>query len=245
MRYGRAVVKEMAKDPRIHDVAGPVMFHPDLHKRNIFVSEDDPTVITAIIDWQSTGILPAFWYVHEVPDFAEPIPDPSDEDKLEPKSETWAKAHNAYTQFFTPQLAEPRLMDQSFFRPFWYCGRTWEDGIVAYRQELIKTSQKWSELGLAGSCPFPLPSPDEHAIHQEHYKFFETTQLVKRMLSRYLGIQHDGWVSSEIWETNESAYMESFKVMVREVLGKENFNEDEPLRNEADVREIWPFELNE
>ncbi|EDN03226.1 predicted protein [Histoplasma mississippiense (nom. inval.)] len=35
---------------------------PDLHKRNIFVSEDDPSIVTGIIDWQSTSIEPAFCY---------------------------------------------------------------------------------------------------------------------------------------------------------------------------------------
>jgi len=36
------------------------MWHDDLHEENIFVDADDPTVITAIIDWQSTCILPLF-----------------------------------------------------------------------------------------------------------------------------------------------------------------------------------------
>jgi hypothetical protein len=83
------------------------MFHPDLYKRDIFVSEDDLTIITAIIDWQSTNIEPAFWYADEVPDFAQPISDPSCEDQIEPKSEACAKAFNICTQFLVPKLSGP------------------------------------------------------------------------------------------------------------------------------------------
>ncbi|KAK5113994.1 hypothetical protein LTR62_003117 [Meristemomyces frigidus] len=36
------------------------MWHDDLHEENIFVDADDPTTITAIIDWQSTCIAPLF-----------------------------------------------------------------------------------------------------------------------------------------------------------------------------------------
>ena len=34
--------------PRIRGAAAPTLHHPDLHKRNVFVSNDDPAVITGI-----------------------------------------------------------------------------------------------------------------------------------------------------------------------------------------------------
>ncbi len=55
--------------------------HADLHKRNIFVSDEDPSVITGIIDWQSSSIEPAFEYADYVPDFAAPMNDASQEGK--------------------------------------------------------------------------------------------------------------------------------------------------------------------
>ncbi|KAF1960178.1 hypothetical protein CC80DRAFT_465850 [Byssothecium circinans] len=245
LEYGRAVVKEIAKDPRLYNVAGPVMFHPDLHKRNIFVSEDDPTIITAIIDWQSSSIEPAFWYADEVPDFAQPIPDSSSDDQLERKSEACAKTYNVCTQFLLPKISEPRLMDEAFFRPFRYCYRTWEDGVVAFHEELIQTSRRWKELGLAGSCPFPLPSPDEYAVHLKDYKLFEAAHELRYSLSSLLNTASDGWVPPEHWEATESAHRELFKSLLQEVLGNEHPDDDEPLRDETDVREIWPFDLKE
>lgn len=123
----------MSDDPRIRDAAAtPVLFHPDLHKRNIFVSDDDPCVITSIIDWQSASNEPAFWYADEIPDFAEPN-----------NNEICAQTFDVCTQFLTPKLSRPRLMDEAeaLFRPFRYCYRTRKDGAVALRHELIETSQ--------------------------------------------------------------------------------------------------------
>ncbi|KAM3452511.1 hypothetical protein MY3296_004535 [Beauveria thailandica] len=47
--------------------------------RNIFVSADDPTIITGLIDWQSTSVEPAFIYANETPDFATPPEEPEEE----------------------------------------------------------------------------------------------------------------------------------------------------------------------
>lgn len=97
LEYARTVIKKMAEDPQILNAASPTMFHPDLHKRNIFVSEEDPTVITAIIDWQSTSIEPAFSYANEVPDFARFIPNDTSEGEIDAKGEACAKAFNVCT----------------------------------------------------------------------------------------------------------------------------------------------------
>jgi hypothetical protein len=51
-------IKESIKSPTILDSAGPMLVHPNLNRWNIYVSPDDPTRITTIIDWQSTSIEP-------------------------------------------------------------------------------------------------------------------------------------------------------------------------------------------
>ncbi|KAI9739903.1 MAG: hypothetical protein M1818_004959 [Claussenomyces sp. TS43310] len=50
--------------------SSPTLLHPDIHKRNIYVSEEDLSCVTAIIDWQSTSIEPTFVYANETPDLA-------------------------------------------------------------------------------------------------------------------------------------------------------------------------------
>jgi hypothetical protein len=65
------VIEGLIKSPIIQEVATPTLLHPDIHKRNIFVSEEDPSDVTAIIDWQSTSIEPAFVYANQTPDMVE------------------------------------------------------------------------------------------------------------------------------------------------------------------------------
>jgi hypothetical protein len=233
----------MSKDHRIRDAAAPTLFHPDLHKRNIFVSDYDPTVITSIIDWQSASIEPAFWYADEVPDFAITLPHPSLETQLEPNSEHCATAFEVCTQFHLPKLASPRVMDEALFRPFRYCYRTWKDGAVAFRHELDKTSERWEELGLVGSCPYPVPTAEELAVHQKEYKYFEAAHDLRNHLTGLLNTASDGWVPAEELETAKLANRELFEMMLETVLSIKNPDDDEPLKNEGDVREIWPFEL--
>lgn len=193
LEFGRAVIKKMSEDRRIQNTVAPMLQHPDLHKRNIFVSDDDPTIITSIIDWQSSATEPAFWYVDEIPDFARVV---ANNDQLEPNSELCAKAFDACTQFLVPKLAGPRLMDEAMFRPFRYCHRTWKDGAVAFRHELIETARHWKDLGLPGSCPFPLPTPEELVVHRKEYQSFEAAHNLRNDLSNLLNTATDGWVPS-------------------------------------------------
>ena len=233
----------MSGDPRIRDAAEPTLLHPDLHKRNIFVSDDDPAVITGIIDWQSSSLEPAFWYADEIPDFARPVTHLSLENQLEPNSERCAKAFDVCTQFLVPKLSGPRLMDEALFRPFRYCYRTWRDSAVAFRHELIETSRHWKELGLAGSCLFSIPTTEELAIHQKEYRMFEAAHDLRNNLSSLLNAASDGWVPIEDWEETESAHKELFNGMLQAVLTSESPDDGEPIKDEGDLRAIWPFDI--
>lgn len=235
----------MAEDPRVQNAAIPTMFHSDLHKRNIFVSEEDPTVVSAIIDWQSSSIEPAFWNAKDVPDFAQPVLVPIDGDQTDPKSEACARAFDDCIQLLAPRLSAARSMDGDIFRPFRYCYRTWKDGAAAFREELIQTSRCWKEVGFAEPCPLPLPSSDELTAHQKEYKLFEATQQLKQGLSSLLNTSSDGWVHPEDWEATELAHREVFEALVQQLRDVEQPNDDEPIKSEDDLREIWPFDLKE
>lgn len=163
-------------DRRICNASTPLLFHPDLHTRNIFVSENDPSTITCIIDWQATSIEPAFWYSDEMPDFAT-------------EHEICTKTFELSSKFWTPKLFTPKTMDENLFRPFRYSYRTWKNGVVALRHELIQTARHWEKLGLQGQCPYPLPTPEELADHEAEYRLFEAAQNLKRDCQACL-IQH-------------------------------------------------------
>lgn len=118
LEHGRRVLNVMSADSRVHDTAVPTLFHPDLHKRNIFVSEDDPSIIPGIIDWQSSSIEPAFWYADDVPNFATCSSPSGSSPQSVDDGDLCTKAYEVCTQFLTPKLAQPRLMNESLFRPF-------------------------------------------------------------------------------------------------------------------------------
>jgi hypothetical protein len=64
-------LKVIEKATAFQESFNPLLFHPDLHARNIFVNPNDPTQIQGIIDWQSAAVEPAFVHAQETPDFAE------------------------------------------------------------------------------------------------------------------------------------------------------------------------------
>ncbi|KAI9832634.1 MAG: hypothetical protein M1819_004219 [Sarea resinae] len=231
LESGRDVLKKMAQAAQIQGAAAPVLFHPDLHKRNIFVSEDDPTVITATIDWQSSNFVP-----HN--------PHSSVENELEPDEQHYVKAFNVCSLYLVPKVTKPRLLDEGLLRPFRYCHRTWRDGAVAFRHELIETSKHWSDLGLEGSCPFPLPTASDLAAHQKEYRMFEAAQELKSNVSILLNTASDGWVPVEDFEATEIAHKELFEAMLEAVLTNENPGDDEPIQSEGDLKAIWPFDLS-
>lgn len=237
------MLNAMSADNRVRDAAMPALFHPDLHKRNIFVSDDDSSVITGFIDYQSSSIEPAFWYADEVPDFATCSASTSAE--AADDSELCAKAYEVCTRFLTPKLALPRSMDQGICRPFQYCYRTWKDGAVAFRHELIEISQDWETLGLPGSCPFVLPTPEEMSLHRKEHRCFEAAQNLKRDLSGLLDTASDGWVPPDDWEAAKAGNKAMYNGMLEAVLTNDDPDDDEPIRDERDLRDIWPFDLPE
>ncbi|RDW76456.1 uncharacterized protein DSM5745_06448 [Aspergillus mulundensis] len=228
----RQVLKQMAADPRIRKSSTPLLFHPDLHTRNIFVSGDDPCIVTSIIDWQAASVEPAFWYADEMPDFAT-------------TDAICTKTFELCSQFLTPELSGPRLMDDNLFRPFRYSWRTWKDGAVALRHDMIETARLWKDLGLVGPCPYPLPTPKDIAHHKKEYRLFEAAQQLRTNLSDLLNTTSEGWVPSDDWEETRLAHKELFRGMLEAVVSNQEADDDEPVKDEKTLRAIWPFDLEE
>ena len=240
LHFGRDVASELIKDPQIRKAAAPILLHPDLHKRNIFVSEKDPTTITDIIDWQSSSINPAFMHTNEVPDFAAPILPPEDhipsEDHTlsdDPRARLYAKLCNQAfcvgVRLLVPKLSMTWELDDDVTRFFEYCHRTYRDGAGVLRQVLIDLADRWKELALAGSCPYPFPSPEERLTHQEEYNALEQAQELKTFVTNRLNTAADGWVPADAWKETVERH-------------KELYNEFLQNMTEEDLREVWPFD---
>ena len=242
LSIGRKVIERLAEEPRIQGCAVPTLFHADLHKRNLFVDNDDPTVITSFIDWQSTSIEPAFEHADETPDFAASGFDGSSENSNPGNNnELCRQAFDACLQGLVPKLSDARRIDDTLLRPFRYCHRTWQDGAVAFRQELIEVSSRWKELGLSGSCPYKLPTPDELLAHQHEYETLVTAHGLKQRLMLLLDTTSDGWVPVSLWETTKKAHEEALAEFLQAVASAESAD-DQPMTQE-DLRDIWPFDI--
>ncbi|MCJ1382441.1 hypothetical protein MMC17_005554 [Xylographa soralifera] len=239
LNFGRDVLHKLSEDPRIRETAAPTLCHADLHKRNIFVSDDDPTIITDLIDWQSSSIEPAFEYVDETPDFAALSPNLSLEDEHpDICAELCRRAFDACLQGLVPRLSAARALDDNLLRPFRYCHRTWRDGAVAFRQELIEISSRWKELGLSNSCPYPLPTSNDLVVHQTEFEDFVEARKLKQRLTCLLDTTPDGWVPTQLWEATKSAHKEAFDEIVKAVR-----DADEESMSEEKLRKIWPFDI--
>ncbi|KAF2839056.1 hypothetical protein M501DRAFT_1024106 [Patellaria atrata CBS 101060] len=198
LRRARSVLKTLCADPRIQAAATPVLFHPDLHKRNVFVSENNPVIIIAIIDWQSTSMELAFWYADD---------------------------------YRHPKLSRPRSMDENLFRPFRYSPRTWKDGIVALRHELIETSRSCENLGLDGTNPSVLHPAEELARHKKEYELFVAAQKLRGELTQTLNSADDGWVG------------DVFDSALDSILTNGDQEDVERVKGEEVLRAVWPFDL--
>lgn len=239
--FGRRVASKLIKDSRIQKAAAPILLHQDLHKRNIFVSEEDPTTITAIIDWQSTSINPALMHANEVPDFANLIPPPeahtsSEEDissgdlRASFNAKLCNQAFRAGVRLLVPKLHAAWDLDDDILRFFESCHRTYRDGAGVFRQVLIDLATRWTELALPGSCPYPLPpSPEEQLAHDEEYQALAHALEIKKHVTSRLNTADDGWVPTDAWEETVENHKELYGEFLQQM-------------SEEDLREVWPFD---
>lgn len=254
LSISREVIERLIDSPLLQDAAYPTLLHADLHKRNIYVSDDDPTFVTGLIDWQSTSVEPAFVYANETPDFAahpDHVPLAGDgqetlagerkigEDKKYKDALLCSQTFDVCMKGFVPKLRAARALDDTLFRPFRYCHSSWKDSAAAVRQSLIEVSKSWKELGLPGSCPY-LPTKEELAEHKKQYEDFETVQKLKLWLIRVLDTNSDGWVPADAWEWSKMAHRDAFNKWMQTAREAKGTGHDEMTEEKA--RRLWPFD---
>lgn len=246
-------MKKLVDDERIQNAAAPVLAHPDYHKRNIYVSAQDPAVITGIIDWQSASIEPAFIYANETPDFAalpeEPEDDTFNQDDLKAPGQNERElkdamiCHQTYDVLMkgvVPKTRPARLLDPTLFRIFQYCHTSWRDSAAALRQELIEISARWAELGLElqGPCPYS-PTQEELNQHARDYEDFETSQRLKSWLKASLNTNSDGWVPNEVWDAAKDAHRAAYDEWIQTARESEARGESMTV---VKAEKLWPFD---
>ncbi|KAI1166394.1 kinase-like domain-containing protein [Nemania serpens] len=237
----------LAQDPRIQQLSAPLLLHPDLHMRNIFVDPEDPAQITALIDWQSTSLEPIFSYASVTPDLcthpgsSEDVFGPSDHGESDAKSkerlekdvsicrQTWEVGLMGWGR----KLHAARSLDENLIRPFRYCYSSWRDGIAALRHELIEVGQRWTELGLPRTPPYQ-PSERELAMHGEQWEDFQAAIELRQFLERALCSNGDGWVRMDRCEAAREAMKAAWELWLAKC-------DDTGAGDKAKI--LWPYDL--
>ena len=215
------------------------------------MSDDDPTFVTGLIDWQSTSVEPAFVYANETPDFAAhpdhvsladddpPVGErETGEDKKYEDALLCSQTFDMCMKGFIPKLRAARELDDRLLKPFRYRQTSGRDSAAVVRPELIEVSKNWKELGLAGSYLY-LPTEDELAEHKKQYKDFETVQKLKLWLIRVLDTNSEGWVSANAWEWSKVAYRDAFEKWMQIARNAEGAGDGEMTNKKA--RRMWTF----
>lgn len=254
-------VLEMAKtlysrsDPEPHsgNLAFRALWHPDLHIGNIYVSDEDPTQISSIIDWQYCVIAPLFCqarfpallevnlddyeYGSELPKKAN-IPenyhelDEDDQNAAKSKAELEILA-KVYENFSGYDMKRALRVPWFFKCLFSRCGNTWEEGAVPLRPCLIRTAQYWEEMGWAGDCPLEFSEDylEKSKKEVEEYQDYIDTQ---RGILELMHTTSEGWFPPDAdFEAVQKATKELREKFI-EYGVKEGVSREE-------IEAIWPF----
>jgi len=240
----RTIQTLIAQD-HIRAAGAPLLSHPDLHTRNIFVRPENPTVITGIIDWQSAAVEPAYVFAAETPDFAAEPPDQEesettvDEDSTESQALTNLKADVDFcvrtwsiVPSICPKFREASQLDDSVLQLLSAPSNGWLDDADSLRSMLSNIKQRWTELELPGESFYQETQEEAEAL-ETRLDRRQATQRLREFLSGQLGCDHDGWVAADRWDEVLPRYCEIYRSFVESVA------ESDPGE---DADDLWPFD---
>lgn len=247
------VLVKLTNIPRIQNISEPLLLHPDLHKRNVFISEST-LEITGLIDWQFTAINPTFTYAQDAPDFlflhdhidnlvTKELGENANATAREERMRKILERVDLYQKMYTtclrgwiPKLWQARQTNETLLRIFQYCGTSWRDSAPALRQELIELSREWGTLGLPGHCPYQ-PKVDDLDRHAAQYADFEHVMDAKHVLMDTIRCDADGWVNNDAYDLAKELCHEVYLKYL------ETVKEDNSLNmSEEKAVGLWPFD---
>jgi hypothetical protein len=229
----------------------PRLWHTDLHMGNIFVSSQDPSKISSLIDWQSIQIAPSFLQARW-PEFVTPpkgyktgftkpeLPDTYEQMDAEEKEIAkyqWGLANRtkAYevSNFLNDRVHHDAMNVPRVFRDlFIHCGEIWEVGCVPLRACLIDLFESWDDLELPSPCPFSFEK-DELRAHEEQFREYTEWNEARDFAKEYLGTDDDGWISPELdFDEIRARNGRLLDLFVERMKGE---------KDPEEARRMWPF----
>ena len=213
----KKIIPQLAGFSPLQRFSKPTLWHNDLHLGNIYVSEQDPTTIVNIIDWQFTSIMPAFMQA-QWPSFIIPPDDyevgmvkpelPSNFDAMDSDEKSYALTEQnrallskcyeaALAKYHLPSYLALTRVDSDLRQLFTFCENTARDGIVPLRDSLIRISEKWNEMGFNERYPY-LITDEDLSTHKLELSAYKDWQTLKGYTQELLQSDNDGWISPQL-----------------------------------------------
>jgi Phosphotransferase enzyme family len=226
-----------------------VLRHPDLHLDNIFVDPTDLN-ITSIIDWQGTSALP-FFAQAGYPRFLsndgkgvsnltelDKLPDHFDSLDADAKEELQYShirrlscqlyIHTTGTHNRTHFQALRQKVNTVRAELMKRVGLPWDGDLVMFRGALLDVMENWERFS-SDMCPLKYDTREIEVWRAEEKEWLEASESLETF-RRELGINEEGWVRSEYYES--FARNQELRLKITETA-------DEDSRNE--MWRVWPF----
>lgn len=253
LHMGKEALPTIANSAKISDNAQPILWHTDLHMGNIFVSENDPGIVTGIIDWQNTTISPAFlqvrWPIFLTPpeDYQiglvmpglpagfENMDDEEKEIALYNKAKsTWTKAYEVASFLNNRKAWKAMQVATELKEMFRRCGETWDEGVLPLREILIEIFLNQRDLGfLPGSLPLYF-TDEQIAQHKQEFAIYEEWHEMRKFVKEMLDTDEEGWIPPE----RDLDEMKSRNKMLFE------YYVTKAQKSSEEVKVMWPFPLD-
>lgn len=228
-----------------------VLTHPDLHPGNIFVSEDDPTDIQGVIDWQFTCVMPRFTQVrwplfldppgdHQTETASAGLRGPGKSQLAQEQEQTQEKFQAMRLKCYEAALVKTHLdtyltlteTDASIRQLFVGCSYTYRDGVVPLRNSLIRAFQHWDTLGMDCPCPYSFTTA-EIARHEVQLKEYRDWLKLRQHTHQMLHSNDGSWVPPEVdFDRVQARHDKLFRHFVESKKAK---------MSEEDARKLWFF----
>lgn len=81
------------------------------------------------------------------------------------------------------------------------------------------------------------------ALHRKEFRSFEAAQNLRRDFSSLIDCATDGWVPPEYLEVAKAGNVAMFEGVLHALLTNKEADDDEPIKDEKDLRAIWSLDL--
>ncbi|TVY94253.1 Altered inheritance of mitochondria protein, mitochondrial [Lachnellula willkommii] len=231
--------------PTDPDLLTANLWHKDLHSGNIFIEKNR---ITSIIDWQGTWAGPLFIQARhpklinyngeimlKLPENYKHL---KEEEKIPIKEQVASSIilylYENFTAKENPRLSRVFRTEHGRTRGevISFCGNTWDDDILPFRESLVRMERYWDELGFNIPCPIHF-TEDELRSHLDDAEGWNEVQDFWDSVAGI--VERDGWTPCDKYEDAVVLFSELRQTGLEVMIGQD--------RNRFEKQTRWVEEV--